>query len=155
MGLFAEERGYEPQTKGACMTKKETELQNRLLDVLEANTKALTNVFDIMVKIAGTAPPAVTEPQKPESGETKALEEEEAAEMTKKAVESEEVPQNEAEIDIEYCRKAMKAISTKLSKEEVKEFLAQFGGATTIPKLDKKYYPAFIEGATKIMTGGE
>jgi hypothetical protein len=128
------------------MTKKETELQNRLLDVLEANTKALANVFDIMVKIVEGPKQGCSKPQKAEE------------EVPQKEATPEEVPQNEAEsskIDIEYCRKAMKAISTKLPKEEVKEFLAQFGGATTIPNLEPKYYPAFIEGATKIMTGGE
>jgi hypothetical protein len=143
------------------MTKKEEAIQSRILDVLEANTRALGMVFEVLGKIAKNPPRACsTKTEKPEAPEQEEVPQKEAEpeEVPQNEAEPEEVPQNEAEseepeIDIEYCRKAMRAIQTRISKEEAKKFLASFDGATTIPKLDKKHYAAFIEGAKNIMTG--
>lgn len=131
------------------MTKKEQELQGRLLDVLEANTRALGGVYDLLVSVSGAASKGCSKPQKTEAPVKEEVPQKEAV--------SEEVPQKEAtdSIDIEYVRKAMKAIMTKVTPAEAKELLATFDGATTVPKLKKKHYPAFIEAATKIMTEGK
>lgn len=118
------------------MTKKETELQNRILTVLEGNTKALENLYDLMIKLFSTKPAFEIKESYAESippGETK-------HETSVKT-----------EITVEYCRKALKAVRTKLSNDETRAFLFQFGEAKTIPDLDKKYYEDFIAKATAIM----
>lgn len=135
------------------MTKKETETQTRLLDLLQANTRALEKVFDLLIRISG--PPLIS--GTPIYGGQNSAGHPVAPEQQDKPEDSpEETPppkEAETEITVEYIRKAMKAIQTKISKEEAKEFLAQFDGAKTIPKLDKKHYETFVAEATKIMKG--
>ena len=123
------------------MTKKETELQNKILTVLEGNTKALENLYDLLIKIS--QPPVLVIPE---------------AEPVKPAKptnsdKSKVTMSDGMEITAEYCRKALKAVRTKLSDKETRVFLAQFGDAKTIPDLDVMYYDAFIQQATLIMKG--
>jgi len=138
------------------MTKAEKETQARLVDVLEANSRVLEKVFDVLTLIAN---PQISQPSvKVEEivpGEIVLGPEMTASEVKEREDELYSTKDNKTEvtpdIDIEYCRKALHAIGTKIPNAEVKEFLASFGGAKTIPQLDKKYYSEFISKATAIM----
>lgn len=129
------------------MTKAEKEIQAGLLTVLEANTKALNKIYDVLIKIAN--PPMMT--ANSTTDPTYIDEPVEAVPSAKESTEKETPAPKK--ITLEYLRKAFHAIGTKITKEERKIFLAQFGGAKTIPSLDKKYYDNFIALATDIMEG--
>ncbi len=126
------------------MTKKETELQTRLLDVLEANTQALTAILELVTKLAN--PLHAVAPIVPRPLEAIG----EVAADPKPADPEEKKQKTETDITVEYCRKALKAISSKIGNDDAKAFLFKYG-AKTIPQLDEKYYEDFIAGATKIM----
>ena len=141
------------------MTKKEQELQTRLLDLLDANNKVLEQICALLVKAAS---PLVAETCQvnPEQDIHKVATRDKDREVQVEAPETPEVtvapeapeaPEVDTEITPEYCRKALKAITKKTSTKEAKAFLAGFGDAKTIPQLDKKYYEDFIAGATQIM----
>jgi len=118
------------------MTKKEIELQDRILTVLEGNTKALTSLYDLLIKWTNpmlTIKPEPAEPADPE--------------------ENKQETSVKTDITAEYCRKALKAIRTKISDKETRAFLFQFEEAKTIPDLKEKHYENFIFKATAIMKG--
>lgn len=135
------------------MTKQEKETQARLLDLLQANTEAMGKMYHLLAtfragflhqSLPGDSPAHIGPPAEKETPP-------EAVAPAKESTEKKE--ETKTEITVEYCRKAMKAIGTKITKDECKAFLASFDGATTIPKLKKEHYEAFIAGATKIMKG--
>lgn len=127
------------------MTKKETELQTRLLDLLEANTQALAGITELLAKLAN--PPILVAPieRDPQPGSVVYTSD------PKPADPEENKQETKTDITPEYCRKALKAISTRIGNDDAKKFLARFGKATTIPQLEEKYYEDFIAEATKIM----
>lgn len=129
------------------MTKKESDLTTRLLDLLEANTKVMGTVYELLLKMTNPEPMVVP-------GEV-AVSRDEVVTVTPDEVDDPpEAPEPaKTEITPEYCRKALKAISKKCGTEEAKAFLASFGDAKTVPQLDEKYYEDFIAGATKMMGG--
>ena len=130
------------------MTKAEKDIQAGLLTVLELNTRALDKIYDVLTQIAKPRGERVDH-----SEQTKWVESE-PVEAVPPAIESTETETPAPKkITLEYLRKAFHAIGTKITKEERKIFLAQFGGAKTIPSLDKKYYDNFISLATDIMEG--
>lgn len=141
------------------MTKKEQEIQSRLLDLLDANTKVLEEICKLLVQAAN--PPLIVSPDgtkldlKPGVILPHSPADEEVPGPTPEKLTEEPIAETctdtEPEITPEYCRKALKAITKKTSTKEAKAFLAKFGDAKTIPQLDKKYYGDFIEDATKIM----
>ncbi len=134
------------------MTKKEQDLQSRLLDLLEANTKVMGTVYDLLIKMSNPLIHIASE----SAGAVQANGPGSIVQDDDPPAPAEPPPKTPSEMDDveiteEYCRKALKAIGTKLSKEDAKAFLAKFGGAKTIPPLDKKHYEAFIAEATKLM----
>ena len=147
------------------MKKEEIALQNRLLDVLEQNSKVLGSVFDLLIQLTQgktyTEGANLKNEEEPENAgnkadEKKKAEPEKATKADKKPEpEKKTEPKNKAdapkEITLEYCRKAISAVSKLIGDEKAREFLKSFDGATKIPDLKKEQYPAFIAAATKIV----
>ena len=107
--------------------------------MLEGNTKALENLYDLMIKMSTPAPAfevkeGYTEPE------------------PVKAVDPISEPLK-IELTVEYCRKALKAVRTKMNDADTRGFLESVGGAKTIPDLKPEYYEDFIAQATAIMKG--
>jgi len=119
------------------MTKKESD---RLMDLLEANIKAMGDISVLLAKLinpAGSAPQKAPEPVK------------ETAEVVDTPEEAPEAPE-EKKIDINLCRKAIDAVTRKTDRETAEALLKKFG-VETIPKLKKKDYPAFIDAAKAVI----
>lgn len=121
------------------MTKAEKEILEKILVALDKTCELLEKLANPPMVVANDLSIAV---------------EPEPVEAVAPAKESTETDSPTGQkLDLEYMRKAFHAIGTKLTKDERKIFLAQFGGAKTIPKLDEKYYSAFIDKAADIMKG--
>ena len=130
-----------------AMTKKEQELQQQLVGVIEANTKVLGTVYELLLRISGG--PVTQAPAAPAAPEAQDAPTPEQPEEQKK-----DTPKEADDLTVEYCRKALAAVQKKVSREAAKDLLNEFG-VKTMPKLKEADYPAFIEKAKSLIVAAK
>ena len=120
------------------MTKKELETHNRLLDLLEANTKTMERLLELTTVLnKPVASPNGGPPEAP------------TVEPTPPPVVTPPPPVEK--IGIEYCRKALVKIASITSDEDARDWLHANFDVRTLPELPEGKYEDFISQARELV----